>query len=332
MNFDYKTAGVDLEKAETVVNKIGKLAKTTHREGVIGSIGLFGGFFEIPQGFKQPVMVSSIDGVGTKIKIACALNKYTGIGVDLVNHCVNDIMCCGADPLYFLDYLSLGKIEESAVEQVATGLASACKENYCALIGGETAEMPDIYQQGEFDIAGTIVGIVERSKIIDGSKVRAGDKLIGLPGTGLHTNGYSLARHIVERSTGAGYHQHYESLGMTIGDALLATHKSYQKAIQIARDHASLHAISHVTGGGIIGNTKRLLKKDLGIKINWDSWEVPEIFKLLQSQGNVATEEMRQVFNMGIGLVFVVAEDGCDAFMKQLSSRGEEPLLIGGIY
>ncbi len=332
MSLSYKDAGVDLEAAEAVVKRIGELAKTTTRPGVLGGIGHFGAFFELDlTGYSKPVMVSSVDGVGTKVKVACAMDRYTDIGRDLVNHCVNDIMCSGAEPLYFLDYLSLGRIEGHAVIDLAEGLAAACRENGIALIGGETAEMPDIYKPGEFDIAGCIVGIVDKDKIIDGSKVAAGDVLIGIGSSGLHTNGYSLARKIVELSEGAGYYKQYDSLGMSIGEALLQPHRSYSLCIAALRSDEDLHGISHITGGGIEGNTRRLLRKGLQLDIDWDAWEWPPLFHLLQELGNVAVEEMRSVFNLGIGLVFVVAPQAEERIRTRLEQMGEQPVCIGRV-
>lgn len=332
MKLTYKVAGVDIDAAESVVKKIGQLARKTHRPGVLGGIGLFGGFFELDlKQYQQPVLVSSVDGVGTKIKIACAMDKYRGIGIDLVNHCVNDVMCCGAEPLYFLDYLSLGKVEGKAVLELAEGLTEACAYNQCALIGGETAEMPDIYEPGEFDIAGTLVGIVEKSQVIDGSHIQKGDVLLGLSSSGLHTNGYTLARRIIEMSSESGYHTTYPDLGMKIGDALLIEHKSYFQAVNAVRHAEGLHGISHITGGGLVGNTSRLLREGLGLDIDWQAWQIPAIFSLLQRLGDIDEQEMRRVFNLGIGLVLVVAADAIDDIEQALASVGETAIRIGHV-
>lgn len=332
MKLTYKVAGVDIDAADAVVKKIGQLAQNTRRNGVLGGIGLFSGFFELDlKKYRNPVLVSSVDGVGTKIKIACAMEKYRNIGIDLVNHCVNDVMCCGAEPLYFLDYLSLGKIDGKAVLELAEGLADACAYNHCALLGGETAEMPDLYEPGEFDIAGTLVGIVEKENIIDGSRIESGDILLGLKSSGLHTNGYTLARRIIELSSNSGYHTYYPELGMTIGDALLTEHKSYFKTISTLQNHSSLHGIAHITGGGIEGNTKRLLKKKQSLRIAWNTWKMPAIFSLLQELGDVEVEEMRRVFNLGIGLVLVVSNRGVNEISKILNDVGEDVLQIGEV-
>ncbi|MFQ5629781.1 MAG: phosphoribosylformylglycinamidine cyclo-ligase [bacterium] len=331
MKLTYKVAGVDIDAADAVVKKIGQLAQSTRRNGVLGGIGLFGGFFELDtKKYKNPVLVSSVDGVGTKIKIACALGKYHGIGVDLANHCVNDVMCCGAEPLYFLDYLALGKIDGKAVLELVEGLADACAQNNCALIGGETAEMPDLYAPGEFDIAGTLVGIVEKEEIIDGSRIEKGDILLGLKSTGLHTNGYTLARRIIELSSDSGYHTFYPALGMTIGEALLIEHKSYYKAITAVKSHPALHGISHITGGGIGGNTQRLLNENLKLRIDWHKWKQPAVFSLLQELGDIDDDEMRRVFNLGIGLVLVVSAGGGDV-SDILRKIDKTPVVIGEV-
>lgn len=331
MKLTYKIAGVDIDAADAIVKKIGQIAGNTRRPGVLGAIGLFGGFFELDsRQYRQPVLVSSVDGVGTKIKIACALEKYRGIGIDLVNHCVNDVMCCGAEPLFFLDYLALGKIDGKAVLELAEGLAEACASNHCALIGGETAEMPDIYAAGEFDIAGTLVGIVEKAHILDGSRIADGDVLIGLRSSGLHTNGFSLARRIIEQST-TGYHGYFDALGRTIGEALLEPHRSYFQAIRTLREHHAVHGIAHITGGGIIGNTRRLLRNGLQPQIDWQAWERPAVFSVLQQLGDIDELEMRRVFNLGIGLVLIADAAAKNELLDQLQSVGEEPLVIGSV-
>ena len=332
MQLTYKVAGVDIDAADSVVKKIGHLARKTHRPGVLGSIGLFGGFFELDlEKYRQPVLVSSVDGVGTKIKIACAMDKYHGIGVDLDNHCVNDVMCCGAERLYCLDYFSIGKVECQAVLELAEALADACAHNNCALIGGETAEMPDIYRAGEFDIAGTLVGIVEKADVIDGSRIEKGDVLLGLPSSGLHTNGYTLARRIIEMSSESGYHTHYPELGMKIGDALLIEHKSYFPALQAVRQHPGLHGIAHITGGGLVGNTSRLLRDEHALEIDWAAWQRPAIFALLQQLGEVDEAEMRRVFNLGIGMVLIAAASAADDIADMLALAGEPAVRIGEI-
>ena len=330
MKLTYKTAGVDREAADKVVKHIARLSKTTEQKGVLGGIGHFGAFYELPKDdYKNPVLVSSTDGVGTKIKVACAMDNYNGIGHDIVNHSINDIMCSGAKPLYFLDYLSLGKIAGSSVMDLAEGLAEACAANDCALIGGETAEMPDLYQPGEFDIAGTIVGIIEKDQIINGEKIEASNVLIGLESSGLHTNGYSLARKIVELSETASYHLEFENLGTTLGEALLVPHRSYKKALDPLLHHPGLRGISHITGGGIVENTQRLMYGNMDFEIDWQSWDWLSIFTVLQEIGGIETSEMREVFNLGIGMILIVDAEHQNEFMKSLENSATNPRIIG---
>ncbi len=329
---DYKTAGVDIQAADEAVRHIAELARKTHTPGVLGAIGHFGAFFELNlTDYQEPVLVTSVDGVGTKIKIACAMGRYRGIGRDLVNHCVNDILCCGADPLYFLDYLALGRMDGKAVAELATGLVEACQENRCALIGGETAEMPDIYHPGEFDIAGTIVGIVEKSRIIDGTRICKGDVLIGVASSGLHTNGFTLARRIVEMSLDSGYHKYYDELSATIGEALLAEHKSYFRIVGALKQEVEIHGIAHITGGGLIGNIRRIVPPGLDIKIDWQSWQRPCIFSILQKLGNIEESEMRRVFNLGVGMVFVIPQNTAQQVLDRIHAMDEKAFIIGEI-
>ena len=291
----YKDAGVDIEAGEEAVRRIKPLVRSTFTPGVMADIGAFGAFFAPDfRAYDDPVMVSSVDGVGTKLKVAFAAAVHGTVGQDLVNHCVNDIAVCGADPLFFLDYLSTGVLDTDVAVEIVSGFATACRENGVALIGGETAEMPDIYAAGEFDLAGTIVGIVSRKDILDGSRIRAGDALIGVGSTGLHTNGYSLARKVL--------FQHFsvddrppELGGQSVGKALLAVHRSYLRLIRQTRSFC--HAFVHVTGGGIPGNTERLLSDDLSIDVDYSSWVRPPIFDLIQTLGNVPEADMRSAFN-----------------------------------
>ena len=329
---DYKDAGVDLTAADNATKEIAKLAKSTFTPGVLTDIGLFGGFFSPDLSkYKNPVLVSSIDGVGTKLKIAIMTGVHSTIGQDLVNHCVDDIMTSGADPLFFLDYLSTGKLDPGIVTEIVAGMAKACKENACALIGGETAEMPGFYQVGDYDVAGCIVGIVEKQNVINGSKIGSGDILIGLTSNGLHTNGYSLARKVILDVAKLKLDEYFEELQATVGKSLLAVHKSYRKAIQTVRSIDGVVGISHITGGGIVGNTKRLLKNGLQLEIDWNSWEIQPIFNLIQRLGNIPDEEMRRVFNLGIGLVLVVKQEAVDICQKKLAAIGEKSLIIGRI-
>ncbi|MEX0894396.1 MAG: phosphoribosylformylglycinamidine cyclo-ligase, partial [Balneolaceae bacterium] len=278
-------------------------------------------------GYEEPVFVSSVDGVGTKLIVAFKTGKYNTIGQDLVNHCVNDIAVCGATPLFFLDYFSTGKLKQETGYEVIKGFATACKENKVALIGGETAEMPDIYKEGEFDLAGTVVGIVEKSKIITGNRIKKGDKLVGIPSSGLHTNGYSLARKVLFSEYDVM--DEVEQLGQPLGESLLTVHKSYLRLIHQLKDEEVVHGFSHITGGGIAGNTKRILPEGLSLKINWFSWERPVIFNLIRKTGNVPEEDMRSTFNLGIGLVVVVDGDSVSKVKKMVEQTGEKAVEIG---
>ncbi len=332
VHFDYKAAGVDREKGEGVKKRIGELARRTFNENVLREIGLFGGFFRFaPENYREPVLVASVDGIGTKTKLACQLQHYRGLGEDIVHHCMNDIMVGGAQPLFFLDYLAFGKLEPSVVLELVEGMANACANAGCALIGGETAEMPDIYHPGEFDLAGTIVGAVEKEKILDGRRLERGDVLVGLASNGLHTNGYSLARKIIAAHPELALDKYHAELGETLGEALLRPHRSYQRAIRLATEFSEVHGISHVTGGGIEGNTERLLRNGLQEKIVWQAWEWPPLFHLLQNFGQVEEAEMRQVFNLGIGLVFVVAPVAADELCRRLQEIGEKSWIVGEI-
>lgn len=326
----YKSAGVDIAAGEKTVDKIKSYAKSTFNKSVLTDIGMFGAFYEPDfTGIKKPVLVSSVDGVGTKLKVAIEMKKYDTIGQDLVNHCVNDIAVCGAKPLFFLDYYATGKLNPKNAAEVIKGFAIACKENDCALVGGETAEMPGLYQADDFDISGTIIGVVDKSEIIDGKKIKKGDYLIGYPSNGLHTNGYSLARKILFEKYSVN--DFIPELNDTLGNELLRIHKSYLKLISNLKKTVKVKGLSHITGGGIIGNTSRIIPKDLDINIFWGNWEMPPIFKLIQKTGKLSNKEMRKVFNCGIGLIAVIApEDKIVAFQAAHDAQ-EHPLLIGEI-
>ena len=257
------------------------------------------------------------------------MDKHDTIGEDLVNHCVNDIAVCGARPLYFLDYLAVGRLKPHVAEAIIDGMVKACRENECSLVGGETAEMPGFYREDEYDLAGMIVGVVDKAEIFDGRKVKAGDLLIGLPSTGLHTNGYSLARSVLfERFEVDDF---VEELGMRLGEALLAVHRSYRAAIDLASRMPATHAFAHITGGGIEGNTKRVIPAGLMIEIDWKAWKRPPVFQLIQTLGNVPDDDMRRTFNLGIGLVIVASASGVDQMMSALRSAGEQPIVVGGV-
>jgi len=326
----YKSAGVNIQAGDETVEKIKSLAKSTFNKNVLSGIGHFGAFYELDlKKWKNPVLVSSVDGVGTKLKVAFAMNKHDTVGQDLVNHCVNDIAVCGAEPQYFMDYLAFGKLIPQKAEQIIKGFSIACKENNVALIGGETAEMPGLYDEHEYDMSGTIVGFVEREKIIDGRNVKKGDVLIGYKSTGLHTNGYSLARKILLKKFSVN--DKHELLELSIGEELLKIHRSYLKLIHELKENISVKAFSHITGGGIIGNTKRVVPKNLQLKINWNAWEMLPIFKLIQQTGKVADEEMREVFNLGIGLIVIVDKNDVDKTLVLSKKINEKGIVLGEI-
>ena len=330
MDQTYKAAGVDIEAGEKTVDKIKGYAKSTFNKSVLTDIGMFGAFYEPDfSGYEKPVLVSSVDGVGTKLKIAVDANKYDSIGQDLVNHCVNDIAVCGAKPLFFLDYYATGKLDPDKAADVIKGFAIACKENDCALVGGETAEMPGLYEANDFDVSGTIVGVVEKSRIIDGKRIQKGDLLVGFPSNGLHTNGYSLARKVLLEKFQVT--DIVPELNNSLGDELLKVHKSYLTLITALKQNVDVKGLSHITGGGIIGNTKRIIPKGLDLLIHWGTWDMPAIFKLIQHTANITNEEMHKVFNCGIGLIAVVSkEEKLNAFQVAHDIH-EHPLLIGEV-
>lgn len=302
----YAQAGVDVDLGNTVKRGIQSLVKSTHGPEVLGKIGGFGGLFRPNfKGMKDPVLVSSVDGVGTKLKIAFAANKHDTVGQDLVNHCINDIAVLGARPLFFLDYIAAGKLEPVVFKQLLAGFAKACKAGRCALVGGETAQMPGMYHHGEYDVAGTIVGVVDRTKMLDGSKVRPGDVLIGLPSNGLHTNGYSLARKVLFGSMGLKANSRLPELTLPLSQELLRVHKNYQP-LMASLPAGLLNAAAHITGGGLIDNLPRVLPKGCQANIRRDAWRVPPIFRIIEEGGGVDATEMYQVFNMGIGMVLIV--------------------------
>lgn len=329
-SFTYKDSGVDIKAGEQLIDKIKSVVKETHNDQVLSNIGGFGGLFAPDlTAFDKPVFVSSVDGVGTKLIVAFKAGVYDTVGQDLVNHCVNDIAVCGATPLFFLDYFSTGKLEQEIGFDVVSGFARACKENGVALIGGETAEMPDIYSDGEFDLAGTIVGIVDRDQLITGDHVKKGDKLIGIPSSGLHTNGYSLARKVLFQNHRV--EDYVEELESTIGEALLRIHRSYLPHITRLKSVDGVRAFSHITGGGIEGNTKRVLPDGCSLSVDWNSWDRPPIFQLIQKEGSVPEDDMRATFNLGIGLVVIVDPDAEELVFSRLSEMGEEPVVIGSV-
>ena len=312
----YREAGVDVAEAERAVERIARAAAATSTPAVMSAIGGFGGLFRFdPDAHPDPVLVSSTDGVGTKLKVAVELGRHDTIGVDLVNACVNDIIVSGADPLFFLDYLAVGELRADVVEEIVGGIAAGCAAAGMPLIGGETAQMPDLYREADYDLAGFIVGVASRPDLIDGSRVGAGDAVIGLPSSGLHTNGYSLARRILPPGT---WRRPMPDNGHTVGDALLEPHRSYLDDVRLARralrDAGSdIGAIAHVTGGGWEGNVPRTLPRGLGVEIETGSWPTPKIFTLIQSTGDIADEEMVRTFNVGVGMTLVVPDELADA-------------------
>ncbi|MFO7889692.1 MAG: phosphoribosylformylglycinamidine cyclo-ligase [bacterium] len=329
---DYKSAGVDIESGEEAVDRIKSLARSTFTDKVLTDIGKFGGFFSLRDiDMDDPILVSSIDGVGTKLKVASLADKHDTIGEDLVNHCIDDILAGGAQPLFFLDYIGTGKLSPDIIEQIVSGMARGCKAAGCALIGGEMAEMPGFYQSGDYDLVGTIVGVVDRKKVIDGSRIEKGDRLIGLASTGLHTNGYSLARKVLFDLAGYSIDSHIDELGTTVGEALLWTHRCYLQIILSLLQKFDIHGLSHITGGGIYGNTRRILPEGRKIEVDWDSWEMPDLFKLIQKKGEISDQEMRKVFNCGIGYVIIVSNQQAPLVLSELKAVGEKPVEMGRV-
>ena len=329
---EYKSAGVDIDAGNETVRRITSIARATFTPGVLSEIGSFGGLFQLDrERYREPVLVSSADGVGTKLKIAFMTGRHDTIGADLVNHCVNDILVQGAEPLFFLDYLATGRLSPSVAEQIVIGVALGCRENGCALIGGETAEMPGFYADGEYDIAGFIVGAVEKSSVIDGKTIAPGDALIGLSSSGLHTNGYSLARRVLFGSAGLSADSYVDELGATIGDALLAPHRSYLSAVRPLLQQRVVKGLAHITGGGLTENVPRVLPSDCVAEIRRRAWTVPPVFRLLQERGDIGDDEMFRVFNMGIGLVIVCGASDADTVVAALERAGERPARLGAI-
>ena len=326
----YKDAGVNIDEADRAVADIRRMARATFTKGVLTDIGSFGGCFALPK-MKQPVLVSSVDGVGTKLKIAFATGRHDTIGEDLVNHCVNDIAVQGATPLFFLDYLAVGKLDARVAAQVISGISRGCKNNGCALIGGETAEMPGLYQDGEYDLAGTIVGIVDQSRMLTGAKVSSGDLLVALPSTGLHTNGYSLARKILFEIGRLRPDSIIRETGTMLADELLRVHRSYLKPIQALLKKSLISAAAHITGGGITDNLPRVLPKGLGACIQTNLWRVPPLFEMIRSIGNVPDDDWRRTFNLGVGMILVIPKRSITPAMRLLKRAGEAPLMIGEV-
>jgi phosphoribosylformylglycinamidine cyclo-ligase len=317
---DYKASGVDIDAGNEAVRRIRGLARSTFTPNVLSDIGSFGGLFRFTTGsFQDPVLVSSADGVGTKLRVAFLAGKHDTVGEDLVNHCVNDILVQGAEPLFFLDYFGTGRLSPAVAEAVVTGMARACRANQCALLGGETAEMPGFYADGEYDIAGFIVGAVERSRLITGANIGSGDVLIGVPSTGLHTNGYSLARRIAFDHLKLTVDSFVPELGRTIGEALLEPHRSYLSLVRPLLATGAIKGMAHITGGGITENLPRILPEGTAARIRMASWTVPPVFSWLQESGRVPVSDMMRTFNMGVGLIAVTAADKANEVRASLS-------------
>jgi phosphoribosylformylglycinamidine cyclo-ligase len=328
-SLSYRDAGVDIDAGNSLVERIKPIVKSTTRPGVMGGIGGFGALFELPlDRYKQPILVSGTDGVGTKLKLALELNKHDTIGIDLVAMCVNDIIVTGAEPLYFLDYYATGKLDVDIATDVVTGIAEGCKQAGAALTGGETAEMPGIYKEGDYDLAGFCVGVVEKSKIIQPDQVTAGDQLIGITSSGPHSNGYSLIRKILEVSQAKLDQPMGDS---TLGTALLAPTRIYVKPLLKLFESVNVHALAHITGGGLLENIPRVMPNNTQAVIDANAWQMPEVFSWLQQNGNVEANEMYRTFNCGVGMVLCVAAEDVDQTIESLRNSGEEAFLLGSI-
>jgi phosphoribosylformylglycinamidine cyclo-ligase len=328
VSLSYRDAGVDMEAGDALVEAIKPFAKRTMREGVMGGIGGFGALFEISKKYKEPVLVSGTDGVGTKLKLAFHLNKHDTVGIDLVAMSVNDILVQGAEPLFFLDYFACGKLDVASATDVIKGVAFGCEQAGCALIGGETAEMPSMYPDGEYDLAGFAVGAVEKSKIIDGSKIMPGDVVLGLASSGAHSNGFSLVRKIIEVAKpdlDADFH------GRKLSDVLMAPTRIYVKPLLALMESMEVKGMAHITGGGLVENVPRVLQSHLTAELDHNAWVMPPLFTWLQQHGGVANDEMHRVFNCGIGMVVIVAKENADAALAQLTAAGETAWRIGQV-
>jgi phosphoribosylformylglycinamidine cyclo-ligase len=327
----YRDAGVDLEAGDRAKEGLRDLLASTRDENTLSELGAFGGLYRVPPGMSEPVLVSSADGVGTKLKVAFAADRHDTVGQCLVNHCVNDILVQGARPLFFLDYVATGALDEHVVHQIVQGVAEGCRQNRCALLGGETAQMPGFYADEEYDLAGFIVGVVERDALVDGSAVRAGDVLVGLASTGLHTNGFTLARHILFEKLGLGVDDELEGTGQSVADALLAVHRSYLDSLAGPLADRIVHGLAHITGGGIPGNLPRILPAGLGAAVRRSAWKVPALFETLRRAGDVALDEMDHVFNMGIGMIAVVDSAYAAVIVDAAAGHGVEAWIIGSV-
>ncbi|WP_437622141.1 phosphoribosylformylglycinamidine cyclo-ligase [Sorangium sp. So ce1151] len=333
MSVTYREAGVDIDAGDALVERIKRLAKPTRTPEVLADVGGFAGLCMLPGGLSEPVLVSGTDGVGTKLKVAFATGVHDTVGIDLVAMCVNDVLTVGARPLFFLDYFATGKLDVDVGEAVVRGIADGCKQAGCALIGGETAELPGMYADGEYDLAGFSVGVVERSRILDGKRIAAGDAVIGVASSGLHSNGYSLARRVLEKEMGLRMGDRVDELGATVGEALLTPTRIYARAITalLAASGDAVRGLSHITGGGLPGNLPRVLPDGLGARLDLGSYQRPAVFQVLQRGGPVEEAEMRRTFNLGVGLVAVVEKGAADRAIEALAGSGERAWVLGEV-
>ena len=328
----YRAAGVDIDAADRAKQGLAALVRSTATAETLSELGSFGGLYRVPTGFRSPVLVASTDGVGTKLKIAFATGRHDTVGEDLVNHCVNDILVQGARPLFFQDYVGMGRLEPGVVEAVVGAIARGCRNNGCALLGGETAELPDMYSPGEYDLAGTIVGIAEQDRLLDGSRTQEGDAILALGSTGLHTNGYSLARRIVFDRMGLSPDDPFPGEDGSVADVLLQPHRSYLGALSAPLERGEIHGLAHITGGGLPDNIPRVLPAELDARIDLGSWNVPGVFRTLQENGGVEDAEMFRVFNMGIGMVAFVAPESAHGLAEELNRAGERAWIAGTVH
>jgi phosphoribosylformylglycinamidine cyclo-ligase len=327
----YRDAGVDIDAAARAMGGIREMIRSTRTPDTLSDLGSFGGLYRVPRDLGEPVLVASTDGVGTKLKLAFLSGRHDTVGEDLVNHCVNDILVQGARPLFFLDYIGMGVLEEGTVESLVAGIARGCRANGCALLGGETAEMPDFYAPGEYDLAGTVVGAVEESKVLDGSRIAEGDVVIALASSGLHTNGYSLARRIVFERMGLGVDDPFPEEDGSVADVLLRVHRSYLQSLLPLLGEDAIRGLAHITGGGLLDNLPRILPERLSARIDTASWEIPIVFQVLQREGGVEIREMYRAFNMGVGMIAVVAPDRVEGVLSSLRAAGEDAWIAGEI-
>ncbi|MFP4219218.1 MAG: phosphoribosylformylglycinamidine cyclo-ligase [Phormidium sp.] len=329
---DYQDAGVNIEAGRAFVNRIESLVKDTYRPGVLGGLGGFGGYFEIPEGYQKPVLVSGTDGVGTKLKLAQSLNRHETVGIDLVAMCANDVLTSGAEPLYFLDYLATGKLDSEQLAQVVSGIAIGCRDAGCALLGGETAEMPGFYPDGEYDMAGFCVGIVEKAQLLDGSQVKVGDVAIALPSSGVHSNGYSLVRKIIADGGYSWSDCPPVFQGQSLGEVFLRPTQLYiQPILELRRQAIEIHGMAHITGGGLPENLPRCLGDKQSVRITPDGWETPAVFEWLAEAGNVSAEAMFDTFNMGVGFVVIVSPRDVEATLASLNTQQQTAWVLGEV-